>query len=227
MNATDTDRHNLAGLEKALLQALQTCMDRPSALGTLRLCVSMARVDIQAMSAGDCDRLVKCLQNGLHAVVHDPQQRDACADRLAKVLGAVAETPGNAPRQVEVPIGEEYDIVQARAIGRDVATDLGFSPTMQIKVATVISELARNIFTYAGSGTIAITSLNSGRLGIEIVATDEGPGVADIDSVMSGDYESKTGLGIGLRGSKKLMDELTVESTPGVGTTVVARKYRE
>jgi len=227
MTDIQTSSGGTAGLEARLLRALESCLDRPSAQGTLRLCLSMARVDLQAASAGDGERLLKCLQHSLQAVVPDPGRREACAAELAEVLASGAVATEGASRRVEVAIGEEYDIVQARAIGRDVATDLGFSPTMQVKIATVISELARNIFAYAGTGTIAITGLDDGQPGIEIVATDDGPGVADVDLVLSGDYESRTGLGIGLRGSKKLMDEFVIESTPGKGTTVCARKYRE
>jgi serine/threonine-protein kinase RsbT len=227
MTVADAGRRNVAGLEDRLLRTLESCMDRPSAQGTLRLCVSMARVDVQAMRARDGERLLKCLQHSLEAVVRDPRRRGACADGLAQVLASRDVTPDDGPRRAEVAISEEYDIVQARAVGRDVATDLGFSPTAQVKIATVISELARNIFAYAGAGTIAITGLDDGRPGIEIVASDQGPGVADVDLVLSGDYESRTGLGIGLRGSKKLMDEFAIESVPGKGTTVRARKYRE
>jgi serine/threonine-protein kinase RsbT len=227
MTVTDAGRRNASGLEERLLRTLESCMDRPSAEGTLRLCVSMARVDVQTMRATDGERLLKCLRHSLDAVVRDSRRRGACADGLAQVLAARDVAPDDGPHRVDVPIAEEYDIVQARAIGRDVATDLGFSPTAQVKIATVISELARNIFAYAGTGTIAIAGLNDGRPGIEIVATDQGPGVTDLDLVLSGDYESRTGLGIGLRGSKKLMDEFVIESVPGEGTTVRARMYRE
>jgi serine/threonine-protein kinase RsbT len=119
----------------------------------------------------------------------------------------------------------ESDILAARQHGREVAEQVGFSGSDLALIATAISEIARNIVVHAGGGAIMITELADGRAGIEIVARDDGPGILDIDLAMQDGYSTVASLGLGLPGARRLMDEFTIESQEGHGTTVVMRKW--
>ncbi|MEC2058006.1 anti-sigma regulatory factor [Peribacillus psychrosaccharolyticus] len=125
-----------------------------------------------------------------------------------------------------VKIINEWDIVAARQLGRNVAKDLGFGTVDQARVTTAISELARNIYLYAGQGTVAIEKVQrNGKAGMKIIAVDEGPGIKDIRKVMEDGYTTSGGLGAGLPGVKRLMDEFDIDSTPGKGTKILATKW--
>lgn len=129
------------------------------------------------------------------------------------------------PESLDIAIKLEGDIVRARGAGRDMCRDLGMSEINQVKVATAISELARNIFHYAKTGNIALKRLSSPKPGIEIIATDQGPGIPDVKLVLSGAYKSRTGMGKGLLGARRLVDFFEVETAPDRGTRVVLRKF--
>ena len=125
-----------------------------------------------------------------------------------------------------VAIAADVDIVTARREGRDLAEQLGCSATDSTLIATAISEIARNIMSHAGEGEIAIHMVAvEGARGIEVVARDDGPGIADIERAMRDGYSTGPGLGLGLPGARRLMDEFDVTSEVGVGTTVVMRKW--
>lgn len=125
-----------------------------------------------------------------------------------------------------VKIINEWDIVAARQLGRNVAKELGFGTVDQARVTTAISELARNIYLYAGQGTVAIEKVQrNGKVGMKIIAMDEGPGIKDIRKVMEDGYTTSGGLGAGLPGVKRLMDEFDIDSTPGKGTRILATKW--
>jgi serine/threonine-protein kinase RsbT len=130
------------------------------------------------------------------------------------------------PCQVRVPIDSDGDIIIARQKGRALAAELGFSSTDVVRIATAISELARNVLSYAVSGEIRLETVNSrNKCGIAIVATDRGPGIADIEKAMQDAYSTSGGLGLGLPGVRRLMDEFEIESAVGQGTTVSATKW--
>ena len=127
---------------------------------------------------------------------------------------------------IVLAILSDVDIVAARQRGRALAGELGFSTTDATLIATAISEVARNIVTYAGKGEIVFRVLVDGaRTGIEIVARDEGPGIADIDRATRDGYSSGQGMGLGLPGCRRLMDEFRIEAAVGVGTTVTMRRW--
>jgi len=127
---------------------------------------------------------------------------------------------------VSVPIRTEADIVSARQTGRRMATDLGFSAGQLTMIATAISELARNVVTYAGSGEVVLEHCaNGARRGIVVVARDDGPGIADVEAAMQDGYSTGRSLGLGLPGARRLMDEFHIISEPGIGTTVTATKW--
>ncbi|CAH0253303.1 MULTISPECIES: anti-sigma regulatory factor [Bacillaceae] len=125
-----------------------------------------------------------------------------------------------------VKIINEWDIVAARQLGRNVAKELGFGIVDQARITTAISELARNIYLYAGQGSVSIEKLNiNGKSGLKIIAEDQGPGIEDIRRVMEDGYTTSGGLGAGLPGAKRLMDDFDIESIPGEGTKIIATKW--
>ncbi len=129
--------------------------------------------------------------------------------------------------ECKVAIKSERDIVVARQKGRVLATKLGFSLGNATLIATAISELARNIITYAGEGMIAINAIyNSKRAGLLIVASDEGPGISDIPLALRDGFSTSGSLGIGLPGVRRLMDEFDISSQPGTGTIVTVTKWK-
>jgi serine/threonine-protein kinase RsbT len=126
-------------------------------------------------------------------------------------------------------VKNEQGIVSARQVARQYAVQLGFGAIDQSRIATAVSELTRNVVRYAtdSSGTVTIGEISDGsRIGIEIVVADEGPGISDLESAMEVGYSSGKGMGLGLPGTKRLMDEMTMQSTPGRGTIVTIRKWR-
>jgi serine/threonine-protein kinase RsbT len=125
-----------------------------------------------------------------------------------------------------IAVDAEGDVVKARQKGRELATALGFSTTDQTLIATAISEIARNIVRYAGRGSIAFSRIErQGRAGLQIVASDQGPGIADVELAMRDGYSTGKSLGVGLPGARRLVDELELVSSVGVGTTVTLRKW--
>jgi serine/threonine-protein kinase RsbT len=131
------------------------------------------------------------------------------------------------PQQGQVPIASESDIVKARNTVRGAAQSLRFGVTDVTRIVTAASELTRNIYRYAGAGVMEWRYLSSGdQQGLELTFIDHGPGIADIEQAMQPGVSSSGGLGLGLPGAKRLMDELTITSTVGNGTTVTVRKWR-
>jgi serine/threonine-protein kinase RsbT len=132
----------------------------------------------------------------------------------------------NRDNEVHVRIHTSADIVAARQQGRAVASHAGFSHSNLTIIATAISEVARNIVEYAKEGEVIITLINDGgKKGVEVVAADQGPGIADVSTVMRDGYSTGKGLGIGLPGARRLMDEFEIASEIGKGTTVTMKKW--
>jgi serine/threonine-protein kinase RsbT len=128
------------------------------------------------------------------------------------------------PQRVEIACAA--DIVTARERGRALGGSLGFSGSDLTVIATVISELARNIIEYATTGTIVLQPVErNGRPGLGIEARDEGPGIDDIARALSAGCPTGSGLGLGLSGVRRMVDEFEVASQPGQGTTVTVRKW--
>ena len=155
---------------------------------------------------------------------------DVAENRRSEVLPAVAS-----PKAIDSPYpADEFrvqiesleDIVIARQQARHLASKLGFSKCNLTLIATAISEIARNAVEYANGGEVVITAISSGnRRGVKIVVSDRGPGIADIPSVMRDGYSTVNRLGIGLPGTRRLMDEFEVSSETGEGTTVTMKKW--
>ncbi|MCU1338093.1 MAG: putative anti-sigma regulatory factor, serine/threonine protein kinase [Bryobacterales bacterium] len=125
-----------------------------------------------------------------------------------------------------IPIVSDADIVEARMAARTLAEFVGFSGAHLVMIATAVSEVARNIIEYAKPGEVVLSVVqNSLRRGLEVVARDQGPGIADISQAMQDGFSTSRSLGLGLPGSRRLMDEFEVESKVGLGTTVTMRKW--
>ena len=126
-----------------------------------------------------------------------------------------------------IPVKTDLDIISARVEGRNLARELGFGTIDQARIATAISELARNIVLYAPEGKVTVRAISSeaGGRGIEVVCEDNGPGIANVELVMQDGYSTSSGLGMGLPGTKRLMDEFEIETKLGVGTRVTVRRW--
>ncbi len=132
----------------------------------------------------------------------------------------------NEATQGECRIESEGDIVIARRHVRNAATALGFGITDVTRIVTAASELTRNIYHYAGRGMMRWRKVaQDGRIGLELTFEDNGPGIADIGRAMEAGYTTSKGLGLGLPGAKRLMDQMSVESEVGKGTTIQVRKW--
>ena len=128
--------------------------------------------------------------------------------------------------EIRINIQSDADIVLAREHGRQLGKQVGFSATNLTIIATAISEVARNILVFAKKGEIIIKAIDQGgRQGIVITAQDKGPGIVDISLAMQDGYSSGKGLGLGLPGARRLMDEFQVVSGVGAGTVVTMKKW--
>ncbi|MEZ4379748.1 MAG: anti-sigma regulatory factor [Nannocystaceae bacterium] len=174
----------------------------------------------------DHDALLLELRRGMDLFAASATARRLCVRQLEALFDREGGEESVEVQDFEVAIVDESHIVEARTKARSMAAEIGFGRTQQVKVATVVSELARNIYHYAGTGVIAARRIDGARPGVVIEARDEGPGIADVESILAGAYRSRTGLGLGLIGCKNLSDELTIDTAPGEGTRVKVKMYR-
>ena len=126
-----------------------------------------------------------------------------------------------------VPIRSGDDVVRVRQLVRTAAAENGLSLVDQTKLVTAASELARNTLVHGGGGTATVEVVKSpiGRVGVKLSFNDEGPGIADIDLALTDGWTSGSGLGLGLSGARRLVDEFELNSKPGAGTSVVVVKW--
>ena len=130
--------------------------------------------------------------------------------------------------EIRVEINSDQDIVIARQKGRILAGELGFSSGDATLIATAISELARNIVSYARRGEIKLKGMHgSSRVGILVIAADDGPGIIDIRQALRDGFSTSGSLGLGLPGVRRLMDDFEITSQPGKGTMVTVKKWRQ
>jgi RNA polymerase sigma factor (sigma-70 family) len=144
----------------------------------------------------------------------------------ARLSGPLVERGRSRDDDVRVAVRRDADVVAARQAARELATRLGFSPTDITLIATAVSEVARNIVRFAESGEVVVAELSEPRCGISIVARDAGPGIPDVEQALQDGYSTYAGLGLGLPGARRLMDEFAVVSETGRGTTVTMTKWR-
>jgi serine/threonine-protein kinase RsbT len=132
----------------------------------------------------------------------------------------------SSPGSRAIPIASDMDIVEARLAARTLAAYVGFGGADLVIIATAVSEVARNIVEYARPGEVVLSVIqNNSRRGLEVVARDHGPGIANIEQAMQDGFSTSRGLGLGLPGSRRLMDEFRIDSQVGEGTTVTMRKW--
>lgn len=125
-----------------------------------------------------------------------------------------------------VEINNDLDIVAARAEARKLAQEMGFDIIDQARIATVISELARNVVLHAHCGQVVMERIQVGeKVGIQIVCEDQGPGIGDPEEILQADETREGGTHMGLVGTKRLMDDLEIESQAGLGTVVRVRRW--
>jgi serine/threonine-protein kinase RsbT len=129
--------------------------------------------------------------------------------------------------EVRISINSDADLVTARAEGRAMAERLGFPRPDPTLIATAISEVARNIVVHVGGGEIVLRPFQeSDRYGLVVIASDEGPGIRDVEAALRDEYSGRGGLGLGLPGARRLMDDFEVTSDADIGTTVTMKKWR-
>ena len=148
-------------------------------------------------------------------------------DFCARVSQPLLKLDDQRANEIRIAVGADPDIVSARQAARNVAAEAGFPTTELTMLATAVSEIARNIVRFAGVGQIIVEHIeDQHRRGVRIVARDAGPGIVDLDRAMQDGYSTYRGLGLGLPGAKRLMDEFEVVTKPGRGTTVTMTKWR-
>ncbi len=125
-------------------------------------------------------------------------------------------------------IVKDHDIVKVREYARDVASQIGFSTNERTLIATAVSEICRNVIEYAGEGKVIIqTVAKNPRTGISITVEDKGPGIEDVAKAMQDGYSTSRGMGVGLPGTKRIMDDFTIHSEAGKGTRVMMSKWTQ
>src|SRR5580765_1034470 len=126
----------------------------------------------------------------------------------------------------QLPVKAEPDVVAARRRVREVSSQIGFSLVDQTKVVTSASELARNTIIYGGGGTMKVETLNGPRSGLRLTFEDRGPGIADIDMALRDGFTTGSGLGLGLGGAKRLVNEFEIDSRVGEGTRITITRWK-
>jgi serine/threonine-protein kinase RsbT len=192
----------------------------------------LATTPIQQLTASDRTTIMQELENSvrLFARSNSAQLIAACAKALNPGSGTSSGTGTASPAAPamlapkKLSIEQEKDIATARLEAWSEAVRIGLSKFASVKVATAVSELARNIVFYAGKGTVELRSLKDERgvAGLQIIASDQGPGIpaAKLEEIWAGTYKSQRGMGKGLVAVKKLVDDFQLDTRPGVGTTV-------
>jgi serine/threonine-protein kinase RsbT len=127
----------------------------------------------------------------------------------------------------EAPLRSEHEIVLARQLVRRLTQELGFSLVDQTKMVTAASELARNALVYGGGGSMRWELLaDGGRRGLKLTFSDEGPGIADVEMAMTDGWSSGKGLGMGLSGARRLVNQFEIHTRPGAGTRVSITRWK-
>ena len=126
----------------------------------------------------------------------------------------------------EIRIEKEADIIAVRQLVRELTKAHKFDQFATAALATAASELSRNVWVHAKSGQASVRVLRRERVGLELAFVDQGPGIADLELALAGGYSTANSLGLGLSGTKRLVDEFHIETKPGFGTTIVIRKWK-
>jgi serine/threonine-protein kinase RsbT len=220
-----------------LMGALTPYFSHATAEALFSVSLRRASVGPRELGHASLPAVVSVLERALPAYLADQARRAECVQGLRRLVEQSGramsrangeQRPANGHSHVApatIQIRRPEDVSNVCDSGREVARRVGFSLVEQTKIATAISELARNILCYASTGSMTIDPVETPRRGVAVLAIDRGPGIADVPAVMSVRYRSRTGMGMGLKGVKRLMDEFEIWSKPGVGTTVTTRKF--
>jgi serine/threonine-protein kinase RsbT len=191
-----------------ILSVLEKFVSSMNAQVMLRRAIQDAGVSPERFHQDDLPRVCQCLRNGITLFV-EPRHRDT----LKQLLDDLGRGPGKALNgRTTIAIGLEADISHARFEARRICETLGANGFIVQKVTTIVSELARNIVNYTPGGTIDLIPAYGARASISIRASDSGTGIPDIALVLSGRYKSRTGMGRGLLGCKRLANRFQIES---------------
>src|SRR6185437_3764903 len=212
----------MADATSALLGVLQQFFSTAIARTLLTVARRRAQCPEGPVQGAGLVALVQALQDSIPSYVADPTRQASCAAALQAVVREQSEAGAGLPQLV--PVRSDVDVRVVTDTGRSHAVELEMSVLDQTKLMTAAAELARNILQYARSGEVRFRVLE-GRRGLGIEASDQGPGIADVTKVMSPGYRSKTGMGVGLQGTKRLVDTFEIRSAAGQGTVVSIRKY--
>ncbi len=220
------DTHSLAAESESTAGAIAAQLNRTRARMRVEYLLAMEKAEpptdqcrpvLLAISGGDRRR-----QREVDAARH-VLGCELCA-RLSEPLMRRGQTRDD---EVRVAISTDADIVAARKAAREMATRVSFSGTDLTIIATAVSEVTRNIVRFAGTGEVVVTVVEDPRRGIHVVARDSGPGIDDVERALKDGYSTYHGLGLGLPGARRLMDEFAIVSEPGLGTTVTMTKWQK
>ncbi len=125
-----------------------------------------------------------------------------------------------------IPVESEPDVVSVRRRVREVTAKLGFSLVEQTKIVTAASELARNTVIHGGGGILQIEALNGPRTGLRLIFEDKGPGIPDVELALRDGFTTGSGLGLGLGGAKRLLNDFEIKSRVGEGTTIIGTRWK-
>jgi serine/threonine-protein kinase RsbT len=201
----------MSRLEDQVLGVLETRVSTLTARSLLRRALDHCALD--ALAEHDLPRVLSAIEGGVRLFVSEDDLQDVL-DRLGNLGGRDV-----APIHERIAVAGESDVTRARMTTRAVAGRMGADTFVAQKILTAVSELARNIAQYAGRGEVDLTGEKAPRRRLRIIAADEGPGIADVEWILSGKYKSRTGLGRGLLGVRRMADGFDIDSSPR-GTTV-------
>jgi serine/threonine-protein kinase RsbT len=219
-----------------VMEVLGRYVSAPTARSVLELALRKGGVASGAdLDARTVTAVFDHVRRGLALFVRAPEHLVECSEALNRISGTVpglVPGPQGAPdvtplAVVVVAVRGEDDVLRSRTEVRGMAERLGFSEVGRTRLATAVSELARNIVRYASAGFIELRPQHHPARGVEVVATDDGPGIAELTSVLAGTYRSRHGMGLGLRGVRRLAQHFEVQTAPGRGTRVLFRMVAE
>lgn len=199
-----------------VLEVLERYLSPLNARALVERAIRAQRLDGKSIGARELRELATALQKGLRLFLLEPE-----AARAAKEILDLGQQAAKLSAPSSIPVVTENDIITARMEARRVCDDLGAKSFAIQKVTTIVSELARNIVSYTNGGTLEIAARNNGRQRVVVRATDTGPGISNLNQILAGNYRSKTGLGRGILGTKRLADHFDITTSPG-GTSILA-----
>ncbi len=216
MVAAPPRRTDSTDLIEPLLGVLARYVSAPNAQSIVKLARRRTPNAVGPLDRPTLRAMLEPIEHHVRLYVDDAAKRRHCSSALRALLD------GDAPaEQIRLEIRSEDDIGHARSVARELSAGHGFSPAGQTRLVTVVSELTRNIVQYAREGRVELRWVPRPPA-VEIVATDAGPGIPNLEEIFSGKYKSKLGMGLGLLGVKRLAHSFDIQTGAGKGTKVTA-----